>query len=116
MDRVLITGSRFWQSEATIWQALCDHVPTGTTLVHGAAKGADTVAAGLWAQYGPVEACPADWDAYGRRAGFIRNRLMVSLGADICLAFIKDRSRGATMCAFLAEQAGIPVVYYRETS
>lgn len=116
MDRVLITGSRFWTNRDVVWQALCDHVPIGTTLVHGGAKGADIVAAGLWAPYGPVECHPADWAAHGRRAGFLRNQLMVSLGADLCLAFIKDASRGATMCAGLAEKAGIPVVYYRETS
>lgn len=42
----------------------------------------------------------------GRRAGIIRNLYMVNLGADLCLAFIQNGSRGAS-CADAAEHASI---------
>ena len=83
---------------------------SSVTVVHGDAPGADTLAGQIAVLFGfKVEAYPADWNKYGKKAGFIRNSEMINLGADICLAFIRAESRGATMCADLAEKAGIPV-------
>ena len=117
--RILITGSRTWDDRQTIGLALrqaWDEVGQGSpTLVSGACpQGADSIAESIWQAQGlPVELHPADWAQHGKRAGFIRNAEMVSLGADICIAFIRDDSRGATMTAALAERAGIRTLRYR---
>jgi hypothetical protein len=120
--RVLLTGSRTWEDWEALETALDDiaWAHDETVVVHGACpRGADAMAA-VWCKEragwldkaGRIlieEPHPADWKRYGRRAGFVRNVQMVGLGADVCLAFIRDGSRGASMTADLAEKAGIPV-------
>ena len=114
--RVLVTGSRDWTDKEKIRAALLVQWSNDThspfTLVHGACPtGADALAAdvGRVMRRWTVEPHPADWDRHGKRAGYVRNAAMVGLGADVCLAFIKNNSKGATMTADLAERAGIPV-------
>lgn len=120
--RVLVTGSRDWPDAALIDKALQAEclVAVGErralVVVHGGAKGAD-VMANQWAYRNliPIERHPAIWrpnGIYNPQAGLLRNRQMVALGADVCLAFIRNGSRGASHCARLAEEAGIPVNRY----
>jgi hypothetical protein len=110
--RLLITGSRDWDDALTIMSEIASVAipPSSWTLVSGACPtGADKICEEFAESLGmTVERHPADWQKHGKRAGFIRNAEMVKHGADACLAFIKNRSKGATMTATLAEKAGIP--------
>lgn len=110
--RVLITGSRDWTDARAIRDRLdLYHGAHFLTVVHGACPtGADAIAAAWVAEqrgYAEAEPWPADWDAHPTKAGPIRNQAMVKAGADICLAYIKGRSKGATHTAGLALKAGI---------
>lgn len=119
--RILVTISRDWDDYETVEDALYDaaHTPDGHTLsfpkltiVHGASQ-MDWFIAGMAHTLGMnTEPHRADWVSYGHRAGMVRNAEMVNAGADLCLAFIKNDSRGATHCADLAEKAGIYVKRY----
>lgn len=111
--RILVTGSRKWTDRERIKDALLCAEKENTwkfpvVLVHGAARGADTLARDVALELGwKTEEHPADWSR-GKRAGLARNAEMVSLGADRCLAFILNGSSGARHTADLAEKAGIP--------
>lgn len=113
--RILITGSRDWTDAATIEAALLEFDKSwDVTLMSGACPtGADALCEEFAHAAGwKVEVYPADWDAYGKKAGFIRNAEMVNMGADVCIAFIKNESKGATMTRDLAMKAGIRTITY----
>ena len=122
--RVLVTGSRTWTDRLFIESKLLDAYSSRAdhffTVVHGDCPiGADYIA-NQWAHdfartHGwpiVVEHHPANWRANNRGAGMIRNAEMVAAGADLCLAFIRTHSRGATHCAGLAQAAGIETRVY----
>jgi hypothetical protein len=117
--RVLITGSRDWDDKFPIYAALDVLAEKSTlTIVHGdCPRGADHWAARWHSFYAGhyEERHPADWKQHGKRAGYLRNSEMVRLGADLCLAFIRNLSNGATHCAREAVSAGIPTVIYRQS-
>src|SRR3954471_4405519 len=108
--RILITGSRDWDDYDTVCKTIIntigeylqEHPELRTrpvdwvTIVHGdCPKGADRLA-DIFATNVlgcDVERYPADWGT-GRAAGFKRNARMVNTAPDVCLAFIRDKSKG----------------------
>lgn len=116
--RILVTGSRDWWDEDTIADALNFIVgsvdPATVTIVHGACPtGADAIVDRLARAAGAiVEPHPAEWSRFRRAAGPKRNGFMVSLGADVCLAFPMGASFGTRDCIAQAAAAGIPVRVY----
>lgn len=114
--RVLFTGGRDYLDRATIrrslgW-ALATYTSIGTpVLVHGGARGADTIAGEEWAALGihvpgglSVEVYRGGADPLGR------NLLMVRLGATVCLAHATRWAGGTGHCARAARRAGIHTV------
>lgn len=120
--RILFTGSRSFDRADAIHGAL-DHLAAGAlasgyeriVLVHGACDKGGDVHADSWYRARrndlplSIERHPANWKKFGSSAGPRRNRFMVSLGATVCLAAVRNASAGATKCAEFAERAGIPV-------
>ena len=108
--RVLITGSREWRNVRLITETL-RALPRDAVIVHGAATGADHIAHSIALDLGmEVEPHFPNYAKYDVRvAPLMRNHKMIKLGADLCLAFPTENSRGTWHCVKFARMAGIPV-------
>lgn len=118
--RVLVTGSQDWPNPGLVWLVL-DHAYSEITgdgcqmmLVHGDCQNGADAQAQEWADHMNslglgvmVLRHPADWKKYKKAAGHRRNAEMVKMGIYICLAFIRNRSNGASHTASLAIERGI---------
>lgn len=121
MPRYIFCGSRsLVRHDRAMWYLLTglrvdlNVSPSNITIVHGDAPGADKQAARMAADlHFRVEAYHADWDAYGKAAGPLRNKEMLDAGADAVFAFVDKplvESRGTANMVKIAREAGIPVV------
>lgn len=115
--KVLVCGSRDWTDHEAIDRRLGglpgEH--EDITIIHGAAPGADTMAAHAAYRRGFVPiAFPADWKTYGKRAGILRNLEMLDDGPDLVIAFQRGESRGTQHTIDAARRRRIPVEVHTE--
>lgn len=112
--RVIFTGSRRWRNGSLVVDALMELDPDEWIVVHGDnPNGLDALADRYARQMDfEVEAYPAKWDEYGRAAGPIRNRVMLSRpNVELVIAFPDPKhSVGTYDMMDIAEEAGIDVV------
>lgn len=79
------------------------------SIVSGMARGADRMAYNFAMENNvKVYAKAADWDKYGKAAGFIRNKEMAQM-ADGCLAFWDGVSKGTENMIYTMRSMGKPV-------
>ncbi len=106
--RVQVTGGREYNVVSAIRLALATLSPV--EIIHGAARGADTLAG----QYGEaigikVSKFPADWDKHGKAAGAIRNeQMLLESKPDVVLAF--NGNSGTDHMKTTAHKHGYPVI------
>jgi hypothetical protein len=110
--RVLICGCRKFADFAAI-QKVIDGLNDGDIVIHGCARGADSIAGYLAKKRGlTVLEFPADWNKHGKAAGPIRNKQMLVEGKpNKVFAFYTDKSisRGTKNMVKQARKAGLRV-------
>lgn len=92
MKKLLICGGRDFNDVAKFQMALIDienRLGPFDHYISGGARGADTLAQKFAEAWGKTFTCyPANWRVYGRSAGAIRNRQMLTEGKpDVVIAF-----------------------------
>lgn len=123
MTKILVTGSREWDNEVLLRDALDAARGYGelSVIVGDCPTGADAMAREWCGDFGvPYAVYVADWANHGKAAGPIRNCAMVDdlvesafncLDTMYCLAFFRDGAgnRGTRHCSGYAESRGVPV-------
>lgn len=106
--RVLVCGGRDYHDAE--YMALILNAAKPAVVIHGAARGADTLA-GEWAKAAgvPVEEYPANWERDGLQAGPLRNlKMLAESKPDLVIAF--PGGKGTAHMRKIARAHGVQVV------
>ncbi len=109
--RLLVCGGRDFVNREFVFAALdrAHAMRPVAVLIHGAARGADTIGA-EWAKARGIQALafPADWNRDGKAAGPIRNKRMLDEGKPDCVVAFPGGSGTAHMVR-ISREAKLPV-------
>lgn len=79
------------------------------TIISGAARGADTLAVAYAVRHSMnFIKMPADWDTYGKSAGYRRNEDMAKF-SDVVVAFWDGKSKGTKHMIDIAKSRNMPL-------
>ena len=79
-------------------------------IVSGNARGADKLGERYAKEHNlPVKLFPANWDKYGKRAGYLRNQEMANY-SDMLIAFWDEKSKGTKHMIDIAKKQGLTVI------
>lgn len=113
--KTIIAGSRDITSALVIAKAAdsCGFLDEITEVVSGTARGVDQIGE-AWADFMriPVKRFPADWNALGKRAGYVRNEQMADY-ADALIAVWNGESKGTKHMIDIATRKGLKVYVHR---
>lgn len=104
--KIIVAGSRDFNDYELLKSrlSLCLKDAVDIEIVSGTAKGADRLGE-LYANENnlKLKKFPADWNRYGKQAGYLRNKQMVEY-ATHCICFWDGKSKGTKMMIDLANK------------
>lgn len=114
--RMIVAGGRDYSNQNIVnyyidrVKDVCDSRGLNLVIVCGMATGADTLGRN-YAIYNGLEVLefPADWNRYGKSAGYIRNKEMGDV-ADSAIVFWDGRSKGSKLMIDIMHELKKPVV------
>lgn len=109
--KVIIAGSRGFEDYNFLrWN--CDEIlnfQKEVEVVSGTANGADKLGEKYATDNGyPIKRFPAEWEKYGKSAGYRRNEEMAKY-ADALIAFWDEKSKGTKHMIDLAKRYGLKI-------
>lgn len=104
--KLIVAGSREFRNYNLLSKHL-DEINSKygiTEIVSGTASGADSLGELYAREHNiPIKRFPANWNKYGRSAGYIRNKDMAHY-ADACICFWMNKSKGTGHMINLAKE------------
>ena len=116
--KVIIAGGRDFAKYKLLCK-VCDEKLAfyfDVEIISGTARGADSLGERYAREKGyKLQRIPANWDRYGKSAGYKRNAVMADY-ADMAIIFWDGRSKGTQHMIKLANRVGLIVVvqYYKK--
>lgn len=112
---LIVAGSRTINDYSFVKKILdkhCEEYGCPNMVVSGTANGADMLGE-RWAAEKQIAIwrMPANWDKFGKSAGFIRNEAMADM-ADACVVLWDGVSKGSKNMIDIAERKGLKVYVY----
>lgn len=120
MFKVIVAGTRSFD-DYELLRAKMDRLTSrqrDVEIVSGTARGADQLGERYAAERGlPIKRFPADWNTYGKSAGYRRNAEMAEY-ADAAVVFWDGKSKGSKHMIDLARAKGLEVrvIIYKDSS
>jgi hypothetical protein len=109
---IVVCGDRFWTDKTAIENRLKCLNQQEDVVITGGCRGVDTITNNIAKKLNLMcVVVDADWNKFGKSAGPIRNRKMLSMNPDLVIAFHNDieSSKGTKDCITEAKKREIPV-------